>query len=867
MSRPQHTRFESWLRGGQTVGHTFEMTLEVLTKLLRFVFLPLAIPCLYLVSRLTDGRSQNAFLQASLAHLFAWFGPPAPQTLVLKDPAGGDHPFRVHTADSDPLVALPAQAFCHSLIGALLIWLGLSVALSIIINRHFFDEGQEKVKERQLRGQVSTEIDDLTLQIETFNDQEARRRGVSFYLAPEIVGVPYPMGAEREHTMIVGAPGSGKSVTLHALIDSIRGMGHRAIIFDHQLEFIRDHYRESTDVILNPFDARSPNWSPFFDAKDSPDWAKLGATIFKDPRSGDPYWVNATRQIFSWTGYQLRQRGETPTLDEFLDLLLGPPTKLREYLEGTPAAAHLAGLEGGGARVASLLSVMAEGVEPLIYLKGSERPFSIKQWVNAPPASPEDGEGFLFLSTPQSHREALKPLLGFWCELAMSAILSRYDDRDPQPTWIILDEFHSAGRIDALADAPQLLRKWGGCVVLGFQQVSQLEDLYGRDKARTLVGQCQTKVILRAGDYDTATLMSEQLGRRVLRRVEENTSYGANSIRDGVGLVPKEDYEPVCLPEDVYNFPALEGMIRVANARPTAPFPVARIKVAITPRAPVAPGFVPKSEDPVKAYLAARLRRGGKGDGSAGAMRTGTPPAGPSPQGAATPRVRSGGRPAARPVVAPPALPFDAAAETSVAAQAQSGHQARLEPEAVGIADDEEAPIAQGREKLPKADDLPTEEARRLQAKAYEDAVRFLQRTAAARAEVDLDRLTVNLQRQETLSVLAPEEDATPQTLLGVQDTATIEDVAQAIAHRGEGLSEAAALIISLALGVDVDSPATPGSERPGDRQMGEVGGKPVDPTPGDPDPAPPGPVFEPHQNISEKTSGPTHEIGLDLNR
>ena len=42
--------------------------------------------------------------------------------------------------------------------------------------------------------------------------------------------------------------------------------------------------------------------------------------------------------------------------------------------------------------------------------------------------------------------------------------------------------------------------------------------------------------------------------------------YSANSIRDGVGLIPKEELEPIVLAEDVHNFSALEGMIRVANA-------------------------------------------------------------------------------------------------------------------------------------------------------------------------------------------------------------------------------------------------------------------------------------------------------------
>jgi len=197
MSRPEHSVFESWLRGGQTVGHTFEMTLEVLIKLVRFVFLPLAIPCVWLVGKLTDARSQNASVQALLAHLFAWFGPPAPQVMVAKLPGGGEHRFAVQSVDQDPLIAAPAHGFATILGGAVLMWLGLSVILSLFINHYFFAQGREKVRERQIRGQQAAELGSLVGQIEAFNIKEAHSRGLTAYAAPKIAGVPYPFGSER----------------------------------------------------------------------------------------------------------------------------------------------------------------------------------------------------------------------------------------------------------------------------------------------------------------------------------------------------------------------------------------------------------------------------------------------------------------------------------------------------------------------------------------------------------------------------------------------------------------------------------------------------------------------------------------------
>ena len=650
MSRPHRGRFETWLRGGQTAHHTFDMTLEVLGWL-SLIGAGWFLLCVYL---LWNGNA--ATRGAGGLTLWAWvcqqIGDPFPQVINIKPIDQVSVAVPVSAVWRTPEVAVPARLFWGHAIQWSVFFLGGCILIGIGASRVFNYVGRDKVKTRQIRGQEITRLSDLIQQIHAFNAATvAERNGVAntpvkaagtrrflgrentaeleakpAINVPALAGVPYPLESEMQHTMVVGAPGSGKTEAIHQLIDTIRQRGQRAIIFDPELDFIRAHHQEGRDVILNPFDARSPGWSPFDDALDRPDWDKLGHAIFKDPKSGDPYWVEVARSLFSWTGYQLRRRNPNIELTEALDLLFGPTRKLKELLEGTPAAKHLNGLEG--ARVSSLESVLTNGVEPLIYLYGSKARFSIREWTNR---ETEDG-GFLFLSTPESHMDSIRPLLGFWSEIAIGAMLSRHEIART-PTWIILDEFHSAGKIEKLADGPQRLRKYGGAVVLGFQQISQLQDLYGPDKSRTIIGQCQTKLILRAGDRDTAEVMSEQIGRRVMRRVEENTSYGANSIRDGVGLTPKEELEPILLPEDVYNLPALEGIIRVSNVRRSGPFPIAPIKIAYIPRDKRTPGFVPKPTDPVDDYLN-RLRQGfDSRDTPAAEASAGAPSAGASTGG------------------------------------------------------------------------------------------------------------------------------------------------------------------------------------------------------------------------------------------
>lgn len=89
-----------------------------------------------------------------------------------------------------------------------------------------------------------------------------------------------------------------------------------------------------------------------------------------------------------------------------------------------------------------------------------------------------------------------------------------------------------------------------------------------------------------------------------MNRPTENTSYGANSLRDGVSISQREDKEAVYLPTDLMNLPSLQGVIRVTNKRKSGPFPIAPIRFEPDDLPAMAPGFVPRSgPDPVTAFI------------------------------------------------------------------------------------------------------------------------------------------------------------------------------------------------------------------------------------------------------------------------
>lgn len=357
-----------------------------------------------------------------MANVLEWVGPPAPQLISVPTPGRGPRPYPVGEVEQLSWVAPHAYGYFHHAKLGFALWI-MGAALTGIATAYWYTRaGKEKLKTRQIRGQQVVRAPQLAHEITLFNQEQAKAKNRPDHLPANLVGIPYPMDAEQEHTLITGSPGAGKSVAMHRLIRSVRARGDRGVVYDPELEYIAQHYNPETDLILNPFDERSPAWSPFHDATDHVEWDRLAHGLFKDPKSGDPYWSNVARSLFSWTCFTLKERDPNVSLDTALNMLFGSTKRLERLLVGTPAHKHISG--GAGPRVSSIESVLVEGVTPLVYLLGKGEPFSIRRWVNQERRTP----GLLFLSAPETHADTLRPLLGFWSEIVISALLSRNAD-------------------------------------------------------------------------------------------------------------------------------------------------------------------------------------------------------------------------------------------------------------------------------------------------------------------------------------------------------------------------------------------------------------------------------------------------------
>jgi type IV secretory pathway TraG/TraD family ATPase VirD4 len=115
-----------------------------------------------------------------------------------------------------------------------------------------------------------------------------------------------------------------------------------------------------------------------------------------------------------------------------------------------------------------------------------------------------------------------------------------------------------------LSEALPTLRERGISLLLGVQVLSQLEEVYGPAEARTLVGNAETKMLFRAGDLETARMLSVWLGRTTVPAVSVTTRGREQSVTVHPYVCP------LMPPEDLTRIPDGAVIVLAGASRPLA---------------------------------------------------------------------------------------------------------------------------------------------------------------------------------------------------------------------------------------------------------------------------------------------------------
>lgn len=377
-----------------------------------------------------------------------------------------------------------------------------------------------------------------------------RGDGVGFNVSWRGQPLRIPRTAEDRHIEIIGDTGSGKTTLIMQLLLQVQERGHPAIVYDPACEFIQRFYSEKRrDIVLNPLDRRCPYWGPSEELVRRSEARTLAASLFQHPdeRTKHEFFIETPQKIFAKLLLDL------PTPQQLIEWMSNE-AEIDKRVQGTELAAMIhpsAPQQRSG--VLGSLNLVADSFRLLPSKDEAKTEWTAREWS-------KHRQGWIFIPSQASEREALRPLHSFWIDMLVLRLLTAPSPNQP-PVWFVLDELATLQKLPQLHTAITENRKSGNPLVLGFQGKAQLEVIYGH-LAEVMLSQPATRIFLKTGEPEAAQWVSRAIGNVEVERVKETRYHGGGM---GQNFTVDRQIEPLVLDSEISGMDPMRAYLKHGN--------------------------------------------------------------------------------------------------------------------------------------------------------------------------------------------------------------------------------------------------------------------------------------------------------------
>lgn len=394
------------------------------------------------------------------------------------------------------------------------------------------------------------------------NELVRKTRAKSPQLQVEIAGVPIPVACESGHLLLTGSTNTGKTTAADEVLHFALERGDRIIVIDPNGHAF-SQFGKKEDVLMNPFDTRSPGWSIFNELRNPFDVDRLAKSVIPDSSdSSAQQWHEYARLLFAETTRALTRCGDTNTGRLLYFLTNAPTDELNALLAGSAATGLFT--QGAERALASTRFVLTHHVGAFQFLNPGT--FSLRDWLDS-------GNGNLYLTWREDMITTLRPLISIWTNILISSILT-LPTAQPRTIWLSLDELASLDRLSSLEAGLTKGRKHGLRIIACLQSVSQLNELYGTHTSNTLRSCFRNLLALGCSNADpyTAKEISDGLGQCEIERSQTTISNSKSGQSSTTSM--QRTLELAVLPSELMALPPLRGFLKIAGN-----YPIGRVRL------------------------------------------------------------------------------------------------------------------------------------------------------------------------------------------------------------------------------------------------------------------------------------------------
>lgn len=390
--------------------------------------------------------------------------------------------------------------------------------------------------------------------------------------------VHLPEEWEVKHTLLVGAPGTGKSQVMMPILQEIRRRGDIAIVYD-TADVIEKLYDAEKDTLFNPLDKRSVSWDPLLEIETENDAREWSNSVIKPKSTGgggddnSSFFIDGARIVLREILIKAKETG-TP-FDKMLSVFETASNKeVAEMLAGTAAAKYSDSPKTWG----DISGTLNNYIDALKLVKDTVH----GNWTPAKGLDYHlENGGWLWLPTNEAQASLLAPLVTTIFERIATHVLSLSPNSNRR-IWIFLDEFPNLPKLETVIKLLTQGRKFGACVFLGIQSYSQLKKTYGEIGANEIADTCSTFITMRTPSGEGSEWVSKNLGNYMGHEVSESISAGSGDSKDNVSIRDSRQLRNTVAHGEIQELPDLHGFVKIGVGKKKGDIFVAEFNQFIT---------------------------------------------------------------------------------------------------------------------------------------------------------------------------------------------------------------------------------------------------------------------------------------------
>ncbi|MBO6243298.1 MAG: type IV secretion system DNA-binding domain-containing protein, partial [Clostridia bacterium] len=340
------------------------------------------------------------------------------------------------------------------------------------------------------------------------------------------IRIPLSEELLSRHLMLIGGIGTGKTNTINQYVSELRKIittDDIAIIFDTKGDFYNLFYRPGDVVISNDETAcdslKRPNyWNIFKEISNDEHIMEsineISYSLFKEAceRTNQPFFPNAARDIFSAILWDfVKNRPVNERTNRFLSKFLFKDASIKELKELLNRNEEFRALIS---YIDNETSNQTQGVIAELqrvtrnYFQSN---FNMHGTLGISDLTRQKGGRFIFIEYDLNIGTMLTPIYSLMFDIAIKQAIGR--DRSKGNVYFITDEFRLLPNLVHIDDAVNFGRSLGVKFLISIQNINQIYENYGEQRARSIMSGFLTTISFRVTDEPTRDFIKSSFGK------------------------------------------------------------------------------------------------------------------------------------------------------------------------------------------------------------------------------------------------------------------------------------------------------------------------------------------------------------------